>query len=863
MGEALLGLLALGALVMALAAMGVARGSEAELRYLRRRVEVLEDERRTAPVTAHPVPEQPPVPVAEPIPPPEPAPQPAWEPEPILATVTASAPLPEPQFEKILTEHWLVWLGGITLALGGAFLVKYSFDQGWLGPTVRVMLGVVLGLGLIAGGHRMAGRVSPASLAGIDPSHVPPALVGAGSAIVFASLYAAFGLYDLIGPLTAFVALAAVAAATVLLALRHGPYVALLGLLGGHAVPLLIQTGHPNALALFAYLLLLDAGALVLLRWKAWWWLAWVALGLSGGWVLLWLVDPYTPGDELPLGLFLIALFGLSVVLRHGIRAVSWLAEPVLAPEVRKLVFGAGLTVALLLFLMVSVAEQSTAALVMVFAFCAAVLAAARWDADVDTLPFAAAALGLLTLAGWDLPNRLISLDMLRPFVPDHAVSFVTTAALLALLFGGGGFAALWGATRPGRWAALSAALPLAVLACAYWRLSSVGVDLAWAAGALGLAGALLLAGERVARWRQTPGMETALGAYAVGVLAALALAATIALEQAWLTVALALMLPGIAWVDSRLRIEGLRRVALVIAAGVLVRLALNPSVLDYQMGTTPVTLWLLYGYGLPMLCFAAAAWLFRRDADDRLVQVLEGGAVLFLVLLVSLEIRELIAGSLDAPRYGLAEQSLHSLAWLSIATGLSRVRHRVTLSWAALGLIGLATAQIIVLQLGASNPWLINEPVGERAFINLLLLAYGIPAVLYAVLFALHRNEPRMRQLCGAMALVLAFVWMTMEVRHGFVGSRLGRGAVGNAELYTYSAVWLAYAAALLGAGLRWRSESLRHAGLGMLLLEILKVFLVDMAGLSGLWRALSFLGLGAALIGVGYLYRRFVKRS
>jgi len=37
----------------------------------------------------------------------------------------------------------------------------------------------------------------------------------------------------------------------------------------------------------------------------------------------------------------------------------------------------------------------------------------------------------------------------------------------------------------------------------------------------------------------------------------------------------------------------------------------------------------------------------------------------------------------------------------------------------------------------------------------------------------------------------------------------------------------------------------------------------LVDMAGLSGLWRALSFLGLGAALIGVGYLYRRFVKRS
>jgi uncharacterized membrane protein len=39
-----------------------------------------------------------------------------------------------------------------------------------------------------------------------------------------------------------------------------------------------------------------------------------------------------------------------------------------------------------------------------------------------------------------------------------------------------------------------------------------------------------------------------------------------------------------------------------------------------------------------------------------------------------------------------------------------------------------------------------------------------------------------------------------------------------------------------------------------------IAKVFLVDMAGLTGIFRALSFIGLGAVLIGIGWLYQRLL---
>jgi uncharacterized membrane protein len=36
--------------------------------------------------------------------------------------------------------------------------------------------------------------------------------------------------------------------------------------------------------------------------------------------------------------------------------------------------------------------------------------------------------------------------------------------------------------------------------------------------------------------------------------------------------------------------------------------------------------------------------------------------------------------------------------------------------------------------------------------------------------------------------------------------------------------------------------------------------VFLLDMAGLTGIYRALSFIGLGLVLVGIGWLYQRLL---
>ena len=70
------------------------------------------------------------------------------------------------------------------------------------------------------------------------------------------------------------------------------------------------------------------------------------------------------------------------------------------------------------------------------------------------------------------------------------------------------------------------------------------------------------------------------------------------ALERGWLTVGLALMVPGIAWVSAKRPLAALRALAAVIGVLVLARIAWEPRIAGEDVGTTPIFNWLLYGYG-------------------------------------------------------------------------------------------------------------------------------------------------------------------------------------------------------------------------------------------------------------------------
>ncbi|MFN3363042.1 MAG: DUF2339 domain-containing protein [Allorhizobium sp.] len=74
----------------------------------------------------------------------------------LLATAArskATPAAPAESLENLLGARWAVWAGGLALALGGVFLVRYSIESGLLGPGVRLTLAALFGLLLIAAGE--------------------------------------------------------------------------------------------------------------------------------------------------------------------------------------------------------------------------------------------------------------------------------------------------------------------------------------------------------------------------------------------------------------------------------------------------------------------------------------------------------------------------------------------------------------------------------------------------------------------------------------------------------------------------------------------------------------------------------------
>jgi uncharacterized membrane protein len=819
--------------------------------------------------------------VAESVAPPEPPIVPAMPDlvESLMPAVTTET------LEEKLANRWMLWAGAVALALGGAFLVKFAIDQGWFGPTARTLMGFLSGCALMAGGEWLRRQPPQRALAALRPNYVPPAFTAAGVSIAYTSAYAAFELYSLLPPIAAFIVLGVLSMGAVFLSLLQGPLVAVLGIVGGFVTPLLVASDNPSTWGLYIYLTFLVASALAVVRFTRAWWLGSITLAGTVAWLLLSFVTYGQPNDAAVIGIFMLVVAALTLFLPApdllDRPAPSW--DDVLEGRIGAPAAMAWLTLVLMavfVFVLLRMDSYGSTSLVVLALFAILCLCTGFRAPSFDTLPVLAGVLTLVAIAAWHLPAIIpagVVPDPIHPPQPEVFVhgynpgpivappltAFLSIAASFGALFGAGGFAILWRARRPAIWAAVAAAFPVLLLAVAYWRIEAFGIDFNWAAVAIALAAVNVFAASRLRNHSDTMEFTIGVGAFAAAAVAAITLGAAMTLREAWLTVALSLQLPALAWIGNRLGMKVLRPVAMVVAAAVIVRLLLNPELLAYHVASMPVLNWILYGYGIPAAAFFTAAIWFRETADDTLVAVLEGGALLFATLLVSLEIHNVLVGPIAKSGEGLLEPSLRSIAWLVMAIGIARNAQwesRPVLVWGRNILAGGAVFQIVVIQVLQLNPLWSGDFVGTLPVFNDLLLAYGIPAALIAIYTRSAFRQPGLVQAGWILALVLVFIDITLEVRHHFQGAILSNWGVSDAEWYSYSAAWLCLSGVLLALGIRVRSAALRYGSLGVLVLTVGKVFLFDMAALTGLYRAASFAGLGLCLIAVGYLYQRFV---
>lgn len=217
----------------------------------------------------------------------------------------------EPSLEQNLETKiggtWLNRIGVIAFIIGMGFFLKYAFDNDWVGPTGRIIIGLLVGMGFIIVGewsqknaYRIFGQ----------------GLTGGGIAILYFSIFAAFNYYQLIGQIPAFGIMILITTGAVLLSVRYNSLaIVILGIIGGFLTPFMLSTGKTNVLALFSYIAILDLGILALAYFKNWRVINILSFVFTQAVILLWLAADFEQTEIWQRQLVLVIFFTIFAFL--------------------------------------------------------------------------------------------------------------------------------------------------------------------------------------------------------------------------------------------------------------------------------------------------------------------------------------------------------------------------------------------------------------------------------------------------------------------------------------------------------------------------------------------------------------------
>ena len=778
---------------------------------------------------------------------------------------------PKQDMEQALASRWFVWIGGVAIAIGGLLFVKYAYENGLISPSLQIFLGLVLGAALVFVGDSLH-RKTPATA---ESNYVPAALSAAGLATAFGSIYAAYALYELVQPTTAFIGLALVALGALALSLRQGPLIAALGLLGSYVTPMMISSPDPTGWSFFPYLLIILAASFAVLRKRNWWWLGYASIIGSALWSFLWLGGPFEGADIVPIGLFALCIGAVSLFAISGrsilTSASGSLLNPMGMTDSLKIGSIGSVAASLVLAALVVKSGHSNSALTLFFIGMAGI-AALSWFKQGDTAAAPAAALlSFIVLLVWERAAfnewAMDESGLWSSILGGDAQSYLRWMLAAGAAFTALGLAGVFKKSPPITWGILAAGSALLYLFGAWGRVDGLLSDTTWTfLGAL--AAAVLLGAVWFRRGKISASNDNfAVGILAVGSAGLLLFAEDRMLNGVWLTLGMAVLAAAYAFSTRTLAVKLLGPIAAAVGSLTALRLFVSRELWNDDRTLPLGQHWPLYGYGIPIVLFYFAARWLKSSGHNKSATALEGISLGLAISLVSLELRVLIGGGLTTDEPQLLEVAAHILTWLGAAYGLmyrQQVFSSVISLWGARILLGVSCVAIVFVSLGSLNPIVTEDPIPGNVVFNALLLAYLAPVVLLGLITRRLDSVGwlEFRPAFGILALVLVMTYITLETKRVFQGHALVAWSLSGAESYAYSAVWLVSALALFAAGIKLGRQYIRYAGLGVMVLVVLKVFLWDMSGLEGLYQIGSFLGLGLSLVGIGWLYQHFVQK-
>lgn len=779
-----------------------------------------------------------------------------------------TAPTAPAQREGSAVRQWIA--GGNTLArtgvvvlfIGVAFLLKYASEHVTI-PIEARLAGVALGgIALLVFGWRLRARRAGYAVT----------LQGAGAGILYLTVFAALRLYGVLSPAPAFGLLLAIGALSSFLAIRQDAMaLAVLGVLGGFAAPLLASSGGSHVM-LFSYYAMLNAAILGIAWFKAWRLLNVVGFACTVVAGTLWGITTYRPEDFATTEPFLILffLFYVAIATLYALRRSLELRRYVDAT----LVFGVPLVASSLQDALVHRIEYALAwsavGACAIYLLLARLLRARRPELRLLVESFAALSIVFGTLA--------------VPLALDARLTSATWAIE--------GAAVVWMGVRQGhrsaRWFGL---------------LLQLGAGVAFALGFSPWIDPLSGGRLPIANSQYLGAVLVACG----GVASSYALSRAGGIRPRERAFAPIMFGWGLAWwlgaawheVDRFVTADARVAVLVVFLAGSATLFATLAARLDWPMARVPV-------YALPGVLFVIA--LDRVvDPATRHAHLLAAGGIIAWPLAVAVEVMLLrylervtpppSARGVDAGHaisvwlvtlIGAAE-----LAWLArtygsgadwplVAWGLVPALAliaiaRLTLStgwpfgaraqaYARGGAIPVAVAALLwtlvanVSSAGDFAPWPF-VPIANPFDVAQALVFVAIARWLRGIHDAGSDTAPRPSiDALGVAVAALLLVWVTcstLRAVHHLTGvpwslASLWASQVAQSAL---SLVWSLVALAAMVVANRRGYRIAWVAGAALLGLVVAKLFAVDLAQVGGVERIVSFIGVGVLLLVIGYV--------
>ncbi|MEP3698301.1 MAG: DUF2339 domain-containing protein [Marinomonas sp.] len=258
-------------------------------------------------------------------------------------------------------------------------------------------------------------------------------------------------------------------------------------------------------------------------------------------------------------------------------------------------------------------------------------------------------------------------------------------------------------------------------------------------------------------------------------------------------------------------------------------------------------------------MAILAGAWIVARSFRPRLTIVLESTLWVLSAAFVFVLFDRLLPGRGVETHWGLG---LLAALWTTMALaqfyrmqGASRFE-RVLRKVLAGGLT-LIVIVILAVRFAFINPFQGDAVIGAPFFSSLALAYLPMGIVLALASWKLPNLRPYPRAALGIGGAFYALAYVALSIRHFWRGPDLSLTGFTDPELYSYTLAMLLASAGMLIVAFWKRAVWLRKLAMASIALTIAKVFFVDMAGLSGLLRVVSFMGLGLALLALTWLDR------